>query len=51
MEVVNMDEVFKLCNHCGELFFKESIASNGKCKCCNDGHTRYELNEISDIDD
>ena len=46
-----LDEEFKMCNHCGEIFFKEQISSNGKCKPCNDGHTRYELNEISDIDD
>ena len=34
-----MDSEFKMCNHCGETFFKEHIAVNGKCKLCNEGHT------------
>ena len=42
---------FKMCNHCGEVFFKEHIASNGKCKICNDSHISFFRNENNIFDD
>lgn len=46
-----MDNEFKMCNHCGEIYFAEHIDNNGNCKLCNGSVERYKTNEISDIDD
>lgn len=42
-----MKNEFQLCNHCGEMFFKEHLNKKDECKCCELGHERYLINEIS----
>lgn len=46
-----MDNEFKRCNYCGEMFFTEDLDNDGKCKLCNKGHFRYDIVKSEDEDE
>jgi len=47
-----MENEFKYCKKCGEMYFIEHLDNNCICKVCNDGLWRYKFNEqISNNED
>lgn len=47
---MKLGDEFGMCNHCGEVFFKEDLI-NGKCKPCINGHEIITINAYNHTED